>query len=300
MEHAVDQSKSSGPRGRYAIAITGATGAIFGVRMLQRLAAAGVETHLIVSQWGRRTIEHETPYTVEELRRTADVVHSIGDQAATLSSGSFRLDGMVIAPCSVRTMAAIAHGLADNLITRTADVVLKERRKLVLMVREAPLSDIHLRNMLAASQAGAVIFPPMPAFYNRPQSIDDVVDHIVGRTMDQLGLDPADLHRWDGRLDRMPPRPAGRSAPDTRKDDNMTDALEAADPDAAAAPDAGEGTAPGSPAHGAGHADAGQAGDNFKDTFEVPPKAEPLVDEAGSSFDADPESGTTPESFVAE
>lgn len=190
---------------RIAVAITGATGAIFGVRMLERLSTMDVETHLLVSSWGRRTIEHETACSVRDLRALADVSHSIGDQAATLSSGSFRLDALAIAPCSVRTLAAIAHGLADNLITRTADVVLKERKKLLLLVREAPLSDIHLQNMLTASRAGAVIFPPVPAFYMRPDSIDNLVDHVVGRALDQLGLEPDELRRWDGQLGRVAP-----------------------------------------------------------------------------------------------
>jgi flavin prenyltransferase len=185
---------------RIAVAITGATGAIFGVRMLQRLRTMDVETHLLVSQWGRRTIEHETDYSVQDVRALADVSHPVGDQAATLSSGSFRLDALAIAPCSMRTLAAIAHGLADNLITRTADVVLKERAALLLLTREAPLNDIHLQNMLTVSRAGAVIFPPVPAFYMRPGSIDDLVDHVVGRALDQLGLEADDLRRWDGCL----------------------------------------------------------------------------------------------------
>lgn len=203
---------------RIAVAVTGATGAVFGVRILQRLAAMDVETHLVVSQWGRRTIEHETSYSMAEVRAMADVVHSIGDQASRLSSGSFRIDGMVIAPCSVRTVAAVANGLADNLITRAADVVLKERRKLVLLVREAPLNDIHLHNLLTLSRAGAIVFPPMPAFYNQPRSLDDMVDHIAGRALDQFGLEPTDIRRWNGKLTRPadrrpPPPPAGEDAP---------------------------------------------------------------------------------------
>jgi 4-hydroxy-3-polyprenylbenzoate decarboxylase len=192
-----------GRRPRIAVGITGATGAPFGVRVLQRLVAMDVETHLIMSQWGRRTIEHETPYSVAEVKAMAHVVHAVGDQAATLSSGSYRLDGMIVAPCSVRTMAAVAHGLADNLITRTADVVLKERRPLVLLVREAPFNAVHLENMLAVHRAGAVVLPPVPAFYNHPTSIDDLVDHIAGRALDQLGLEPSDLRRWHGRLYRL-------------------------------------------------------------------------------------------------
>lgn len=195
---------------RIAVAVTGATGAMFGVRILQRLGAMDVETHLVVSKWGRRTIEHETQYTLDAVRAMADVVHSVGDQAATLSSGSFRLDGMVIAPCSMRTVAAVAHGLADNLITRTADVVLKERRKLLLLARESPLSDIHLQNLLTVSRAGAVVFPPVPAFYNQPRSLDDMLDHIAGRALDQLGLESADLRRWDGKLTHAEDSPLPR------------------------------------------------------------------------------------------
>jgi flavin prenyltransferase len=185
---------------RIAVALTGATGAVFGIRMLERLSTMDVETHLIISRWGRRTIEHETELSVKQVRDLADVSHPIGDQAATLSSGSFRTDALVVAPCSVRTLAAIAHGLADNLITRTADVVLKERKTLLLLVREAPLNDIHLQNMLTASRAGAVIFPPVPAFYMQPSSLDDVVDHIVTRGLDQLGFESDGRWRWDGHL----------------------------------------------------------------------------------------------------
>lgn len=240
-------------RRRMAVAITGATGAVFGVRMLERLAALDVETHLVISQWGRRTIEHETHCSVEDVRAMADVVHPIGDQGATMSSGSYRLDGMVVAPCSVRTMAAIAHGLADNLITRTADVVLKERGKLLLMVREAPLNDIHLQNMLTVSRAGAIVFPPMPAFYLRPTSIDDLVDHIVNRALDQLGLEPDGVPRWDGRLDRRVDEPAQERAKGGGSP-TLTD------PPA----ESPAGFASGAP-------DAGHAGDAFSDTFEREP-----------------------------
>lgn len=243
---------------RIAVAVTGATGAPFGVRILQRLAQARVETHLILSQWGRRTIEHETPFSVADVKAMADVVHPVGDQSATLSSGSFRLDGMIIAPCSMRTLAAISHGLADNLITRTADVVLKERRPLVLLVRETPLNFIHLQNMLTAHQAGAIIVPPVPAFYNRPESVDDLVDHIAGRALDQLGLEPADLHRWDGVLRpavRTHPASAERSAPMGAGDDRDHSS---------------NGRGPSRPsAKPGGHTPAiGEGGDAFKDTFE--------------------------------
>ena len=194
-----DQQPSGRPR-RFVVAITGATGAIFGIRLLRRLAEFDVERHLIVSAWGKRTLEHETDYSMRDVRSMADVVHGIGDQASTLSSGSFRVDAMVVAPCSARTLAAISHGLADNLITRAADVVLKERQRLVLMVREAPLSQIHLENMTKLASMGAVIFPPVPAFYNRPSSVDDLVDQTVARVLDQVGMESADLRRWDGQM----------------------------------------------------------------------------------------------------
>ncbi|MGH8868529.1 MAG: UbiX family flavin prenyltransferase [Actinomycetes bacterium] len=187
---------------RYTVAITGATGAIFGIRILEMLRGQDVESHLIVSNWGRRTIEHETRYSVDDVRALADVVHPVGDQAATLSSGSFRMDGMIVAPCSVRTLAGIAHGLADNLVTRSADVILKERQRLVLLVREAPLSEIHLRNMLTLAQMGVVILPPVPAFYSNPSSIEDLVNHVAARALDQLGLESKDINRWNGRLER--------------------------------------------------------------------------------------------------
>jgi 4-hydroxy-3-polyprenylbenzoate decarboxylase len=187
---------------RIAVGITGATGAIFGVRVLEQLSAMGVETHLVVSHWGRRTIEHETDYRMADLRDIASAVHAVTNQASLLSSGSFRIDGMIIAPCSVRTVAAIASGLADNLVTRAADVVLKERHKLVLVVRESPLSEIHLENLLKLARMGVSVFPPVPAFYNHPKSVDDVVDHIVVRALDQLGLVDDTAQRWVGRLGR--------------------------------------------------------------------------------------------------
>jgi 4-hydroxy-3-polyprenylbenzoate decarboxylase len=177
------------------------------VRVLERLAAHGVETHLVISKWARRTIEHETSRTVAEVEALASVVHAPGDQASLLSSGSFRTDGMVVAPCSVRSVGAIAHGIADNLLLRAADVVIKERKPLVLMVRETPLSPIHLENMLALARLGVTIFPPVPAFYHRPETLDDVVDHSVARALDQLGIvDPA-TPRWDGQLARPTQQP---------------------------------------------------------------------------------------------
>ena len=182
------------------VAITGATGAIYGVRILQRLREAGAETHLVISRWGARTLLHETPYSREQVEALATVNYAPGDMGAAISSGSFRTDGMVIAPCSAKTLAAIAHGFGENLVHRAADVVLKERRKLVLVVREAPLSDIHLENMLKLSRMGGVVLPPMPAFYNHPQTVDDVVDHTVSRVLDQFGLDAGGSERWTGEM----------------------------------------------------------------------------------------------------
>jgi len=182
------------------VAITGATGAIYGVRILQRLREAGAETHLVISRWGARTLLHETQYSREQVEALATVTYAPGDMGAAISSGSFRTDGMVIAPCSAKTLAAIAHGFGENLVHRAADVVLKERRKLVLVVREAPLSDIHLENMLKLSRMGSVVLPPMPAFYNHPRTVDDVVEHTVSRVLDQFGLDVSGVERWSGEM----------------------------------------------------------------------------------------------------
>ncbi len=182
---------------RLIVAITGASGSIYGVRLLEMLHGCGIETHLIMSRWGARTLVHETSYTPEQVNALASVVHPLTDQGATISSGSFVTMGMVIAPCSVRTLAAIAHGLGDNLIHRAAEVVLKERRKLVLAVREAPLSEIHLENMLKLSRMGVVISPPMPALYSRPKTIDDMVNYTCIRLLDQLGIH-VETTRWAG------------------------------------------------------------------------------------------------------
>jgi flavin prenyltransferase len=182
------------------VGITGATGAIYGVRALERLRECGVETHLVLSRWGARTLLHETPHSREEVEALAHTTYAPADMGAAISSGSFHTDGMIIAPCSAKTLAAIAHGYGDNLIHRAADVVLKERRTLVLLVREAPLSAIHLENMLKLSRIGVVILPPMPAFYNHPRTIDDVVDHTVARMLDQFGLEMRGAMRWSGEM----------------------------------------------------------------------------------------------------
>lgn len=185
---------------RLIVAITGASGSIYGVRLLERLKETDIETHLVMSRWGARTLVHETSYTPDQVKALATVNHPLTDQGASISSGSYITMGMVVAPCSARTLAAIAHGIGDNLIHRAADVVLKERRKLVLAVRESPLSEIHLENMLKLSRMGVVIAPPLPAFYTRPASIDDVVDYSVSRILDQLGIH-VDTPRWTGDME---------------------------------------------------------------------------------------------------
>ncbi len=185
---------------RIIVGITGATGAIFGVRLLEALMAAEVETHLVLSKWGQQTVEHETGLTLADLQARASVLHGTGNMAATISSGSFRTEGMIVAPCSMRTVAAIAHGNGEHLVHRAADVVLKERRRLVLVARETPLSEIHLENLLKLARMGVCILPPMPAFYNKPTSLDDMVDHVVARVLDQFGIDASFARRWDGKM----------------------------------------------------------------------------------------------------
>lgn len=182
------------------VAMTGATGAIFGVRLLELLHNSEVETHFLISKWGTQTLNHETPYGLNEVKKLATYNHTISDQSAPISSGSFVTDGMVIIPCSMRTLSAIAHSHSDNLIHRAADVVLKEGRKLVVVTRESPLHAIHLENMLKLTRLGAVIFPPVPAFYNAPQNIDDLVNHIAGRVLDQFSIHLDAVKRWDGIL----------------------------------------------------------------------------------------------------
>jgi len=185
---------------RLIVGITGATGTIFGVRLLQMLHGSGIETHMVMSKWGARTLIHETDYTVEQVQGIATHSYQIGDQGAAISSGSFITLGMVVIPCSMRSLAAIANGLADNLVHRAADVILKERRKLVLVVRESPLNDIHLENMLKLSRMGVVILPPVPAFYNHPQNLDDMINHVTMRILDQFDIHLDVMNRWDGTM----------------------------------------------------------------------------------------------------
>ena len=185
---------------RLIVGITGATGIIYGIRLLERLREASVETHLVISRWGARTLLHESTYTREQVESLATAVYATNDMGAAISSGSFRTDGMIIAPCSAKTLAAIAHGYGDNLVHRAADVVLKERRRLLLGVREAPLSEIHLENMLKLSRMGVVILPPVPAFYHLPKTLDEMVDHTVARMLDQFGIEVPGMPRWSGEM----------------------------------------------------------------------------------------------------
>jgi 4-hydroxy-3-polyprenylbenzoate decarboxylase len=185
---------------RLIVGITGTTGATYGVRLLETLRELNVESHLVLSKWGARTLLHEVPYTLEQVQEMATRCHAAQDLGAAISSGSFVTRGMVVCPCSVRSLAAIAHGSGDSLVHRAADVVLKERRKLVLVVRETPLNDIHLENMLKLSRMGAVIFPPVPAFYNHPQTVDDIVGQTVMRILDQFDLHLDSSNRWKGNM----------------------------------------------------------------------------------------------------
>jgi 4-hydroxy-3-polyprenylbenzoate decarboxylase len=183
---------------RIVLGITGASGAIYGVRALDALKRAGIETHLIVSRSAHLTLMQELSLRPAELAVRASAVHKVDDVGASISSGSFQTLGMLIAPCSVRTMSEIATGVTSSLMSRAADVILKERRRLVLLVRETPLHLGHLRTLTALSEMGAVIMPPVPAFYALPQTLEEMVDHTVGRALDLLGIDNDDVRRWTG------------------------------------------------------------------------------------------------------
>ena len=176
--------------------ISGASGVVYGVRLLETLRRSGIETHLVLSKAAEMTLGYESDLKPKELRELADHFHPIGDIGASISSGSFRTLGMVIAPCSIRTMSEIATGVTSSLMSRAADVVLKERRRLVLAVRETPLHSGHLRTMLQLSEMGAVIAPIVPAFYNRPKTVDDILDHTVGRLLDLFDIDAGLVKRW--------------------------------------------------------------------------------------------------------
>jgi 4-hydroxy-3-polyprenylbenzoate decarboxylase len=181
---------------RLIVGITGASGAIYGLKVLKALREIEIETHLVISRSGRITAAHELEMSVSELVKLADVVYRIDDIGAAISSGSFRTMGMIIAPCSVRTLGEIASGVTSSLLTRAADVVLKERRKLVLLVRETPFHLGHLRAMTQVTEMGAIVMPPLPAFYAKPKTLEDIVDHSVGRALDLLGIENHLVRRW--------------------------------------------------------------------------------------------------------
>lgn len=198
-------------RRRLIVGITGASGSIFGIRLLERLRELDVESHLVLSRWGARTLVHETRYTVDQVQRLATVVYPSADQGAAISSGSFLTLGMAILPCSMKTLGQIATCTGESLIPRAADVVLKERRRLVLGVRESPFHEIHLQHMLTLTRMGAIVAPPVPAFYTAPTSLDQVIDHTVTRMLDLFEIATPGAPRWDGDM-----HPGGRAAlPDT-------------------------------------------------------------------------------------
>lgn len=196
----IESQRNPGNRPRrYIIGISGASGAIYGIRLLEVLRAIpDVETHLIVSNAAKLTITHETGRSLAEVKALADHTEHNSDLAARVSSGSFPTDGMVVAPCSMKTLAGIVHSYSDNLLQRAADVILKEQRRLILMPRESPMHTGHCKLLYEASKLGAIIAPPMPAFYNLPQSLDDIVNHSVGRVIDLLGMDSGIVRRWEG------------------------------------------------------------------------------------------------------
>ncbi|MFL6719095.1 MAG: UbiX family flavin prenyltransferase [Burkholderiaceae bacterium] len=188
---------------RLIVGISGASGVIYGVRMLQMLRTLGVETHLVMSKSAQLTLTHETDMSVAEVKALADVTYSNADIGASIASGSFRVSGMVIAPCSIKTLSEIASGITGSLLSRAADVTLKERRRLVLMLRETPLHLGHLRSMVAVTEAGAIVSPPVPAFYAKPASINEMVDHSVGRVLDLFGIESGAVRRWNPGNDTL-------------------------------------------------------------------------------------------------
>jgi 4-hydroxy-3-polyprenylbenzoate decarboxylase len=199
---APEASPSVHARPRFIVGISGASGVVYGIRLLQLLRQLDVETHLVMSKSAQVTLAHESDLSVAEVRALADVTHANTDIGAAISSGSFGVAGMIVAPCSIKTMSEIATGVTSSLLSRAADVMLKERKRLVLMVRETPLHLGHLRSMAAVTEAGAIVYPPVPAFYARPESIEAMVDHTLGRVLDLFGLDTHTVRRWN------PPRNA--------------------------------------------------------------------------------------------
>lgn len=193
---------NGGNKRRIIVGITGASGAVYGIRLLEALRGRDLEVHLVMTKPAERTIVEETDKSIAYVRGLADVVHNVPNIGASIASGSFRTEGMVVAPCSIRTVSAIAYCLADNLLTRAADVALKERRRLVLLVRETPLHAGHLKALLMASESGALIMPPVPAFYSRPKSLQEIVDHTVGRVLDWFDIEHALVQRWGNEPDR--------------------------------------------------------------------------------------------------
>lgn len=183
---------------RLIVGLTGASGAVYGVRLLQRARTLDVETHLVATPAGILNVHHELGLDRRALEALATQAHAPGDVGACIASGSFATDAMVVAPCSMKTLAAVAHGLGDNLLTRAADVTLKERRRLLLMVRETPFNLAHLRNMTSVTEMGGIVFPPLPAFYHRPETLDDIIDDTVERALALLGLDEAQPRAWNG------------------------------------------------------------------------------------------------------
>ncbi|MDX2143045.1 MAG: UbiX family flavin prenyltransferase [Rhodospirillaceae bacterium] len=206
---------NSGTSNRLIVGISGASGIIYGVRLLEVLRAGGIETHLVMSRSAEVTLAYETDLKVKDVRALASVVYNVADIGAAISSGSFKTRGMIIAPCSIRTVSEIASGVTSSLLTRAADVVLKERRRLVLMVRESPLHTGHLRTLTAASEMGAIIAPPMPGFYSLPTSVGDIVNHTVGRVLDLFEIESGLVRRWGEPS--AGERKKGRTGPGARK-----------------------------------------------------------------------------------
>ena len=199
-------------RPRLVVGISGASGAVYGVRLLELLKECGIETHLVMSRAAQTTLAYETDLKVAQVEKLATVVHSYNDIGAACSSGSFKTMGMIVAPCSIKTMSEIATGTTGNLIARSADVALKERRRVVLLLRETPLHIGHIRTMAAVTEAGAIVYPPVPAFYARPKSLADMIDHTLGRVLDLFDIDIGKVRRWTGGKGARRPRPGGRAA----------------------------------------------------------------------------------------